>query len=497
MSNVVVEQAYEAVIGVECHVELKTASKMFCGCRNEFGGEPNRHLCPVCLGLPGALPVPNRVAIEHVVRAGLAFGASIPEHSKFDRKNYFYPDMPKNYQISQYDMPLVQGGVVRYRRPDGSAGECRLTRIHLEEDTGKSTHMGSGDGRIAGSTYSLVDFNRAGVPLMEVVGEPDLHTPEDAVAFLEYLRLTFLYLGISDVKMEEGSLRCDANVSIRPVGATTLGTKTEIKNMNSFRSVYRALQYEIERQRRVLAEGGRIIQETRGWDEAAGETHSMRSKEQAHDYRYFPDPDLVPLTLDAAWIEGLKRSVDFTPAAIYDRLERDYRLPPAQIRQIVDDPALARFLLATLERRPGDAAFAQATVNWLLGDVARILNERGMAIDGQGALTPTSLSELVDLAAGGTITSKTAKELLERVMAAGGSPREIVAREGLAQLSDPTAIAGIVDEVIAANAKSVADFKAGKENAIKALVGQVMKVSKGKANPQLAERLLRERIAGP
>ncbi|MDE2571723.1 MAG: Asp-tRNA(Asn)/Glu-tRNA(Gln) amidotransferase subunit GatB [bacterium] len=486
---------YEAVIGIECHVELKTSSKMFCGCRNEFGGEPNRQLCPVCLALPGALPVPNRLAIEHVVRAGLAFGAQIPVASKFDRKNYFYPDMPKNYQISQYDLPLTTGGVVRYRRADGSEGSCRLTRIHLEEDTGKSTHLGSGDGRIAGSTHSLVDFNRAGVPLMECVGEPDIRTPEDAVAFLEFLRLTFLYLGISDVKMEEGSLRCDANVSIRPAGTSAFGTKTEIKNMNSFRSVARALEYEIARQRRVLAEGGRIVQETRGWDESEGVTHSMRSKEQAHDYRYFPDPDLVPLTLDGAWIEGLRGSVGFTPIAAYDRLQRGGGLSVAQVRQIVEDPALTRFLLETLERKPGDDAFAQATANWLLSDVARILGREGISIDGQELLTPANLGELVELASGGTVTSKTAKELLERMMAGGGSPKEIVAREGLAQLSDPSAIASVVDEVIAANDKSVADYKAGKENAIKALVGQVMKVSKGKANPQLAESLLRERLA--
>ncbi|HVA37790.1 MAG TPA: Asp-tRNA(Asn)/Glu-tRNA(Gln) amidotransferase subunit GatB [Candidatus Dormibacteraeota bacterium] len=495
-----VEQAYEAVIGIECHVELKTNSKMFCGCRNEFGGEPNRHLCPVCLGLPGALPVPNRVAIEHVVRAGLALDAAIPAHSKFDRKNYFYPDMPKDYQISQFDMPLVSGGVVRFRRADGSEGSCRLTRIHLEEDTGKSSHMGSRDGRIAGSTRSLVDFNRAGVPLMEVVAEPDLRTPEDAVAFLEYLRLTFLYLDISDVKMEEGSLRCDANVSIRKPGEP-FGTKAEIKNMNSFRSVYRALQYEIERQRRVLAEGGRIVQETRGWDEVEGVTHSMRSKEQAHDYRYFPDPDLVPLALDAAWVQELRSTVGFTPIAAYDRLQRDYRLSPAQIRQIVDDPDLARFLSATIEggaaaSGEGIAAYAQAVANWLLGDVSRILNERGISIAGQDRLTPAALGELAELSIGGAVTSKTAKELLEHVMSEGGSPKEIVVREGLAQLSDPTAVAAIVDEVLAANAKSVADFKAGKENALKALVGQVMKTSKGKANPQMAERLLRDRLTG-
>ncbi|MBV9647015.1 MAG: Asp-tRNA(Asn)/Glu-tRNA(Gln) amidotransferase subunit GatB, partial [Candidatus Eremiobacteraeota bacterium] len=296
---------YEAVIGIECHVELRTESKMFCGCRNVFGAEPNTNVCPVCLGLPGALPVPNRSAIEHIIRAGLAFGAEVPAFSKFDRKNYFYPDMPKDYQISQYDMPLVRGGSVTFWLADGEKHTCRLTRIHLEEDTGKSLHGGTADGRIAGSAYSLVDFNRAGVPLMECVSEPDLHSPAEAVAYLEALKRTFVALGVSDVKMEEGSLRCDANVSLRPSGSTQLGTKTEIKNMNSFRSVQRAIAAEIGRQRDVLQRGGRIVQETLGWDELTGATHSMRSKEEAHDYRYFPDPDLVPMQFSSDEIERL------------------------------------------------------------------------------------------------------------------------------------------------------------------------------------------------
>src|SRR5579863_4903897 len=297
---------WEAVIGIECHVELRTKSKMFCGCPNEFGGEPNTKVCPVCLALPGALPVANKAAIEHMIAAGLAFGAEIPAFSKFDRKNYFYPDMPKDYQISQFDMPLTQGGVVRYWLEDGTIKECRLTRIHLEEDTGKSTHAGSGDGRIAGSSYSLIDFNRAGVPLMECVSEPDIRSAAEAVAYLEALKRTFVALGVSDVKMEEGSLRCDANVSLRPLGETELGTKTEIKNMNSFRSVLRAIESEVARQETILRDGGRVVQETRGWDEAAGVTHSMRSKEQAHDYRYFPDPDLVPIEFAAADVERLR-----------------------------------------------------------------------------------------------------------------------------------------------------------------------------------------------
>ncbi|MFY9720223.1 MAG: Asp-tRNA(Asn)/Glu-tRNA(Gln) amidotransferase subunit GatB, partial [Candidatus Cybelea sp.] len=321
---------YEAVIGIECHVELKTATKMFCGCRNEFGGEPNTKTCPVCLGLPGALPVPNAKAIEHLIRTGLALDAQIPDFSKFDRKNYFYPDMPKDYQISQYDMPLTTGGAVKYWLEDGTIKECRLTRIHLEEDTGKSTHAGSDDGRIAGSAYSLLDFNRAGVPLMECVSEPELRSPQEAVAYLESLRRTLLALGVSDVKMEEGSLRCDANVSIRPIGASELGTKTEIKNMNSFRSVERAIASEIERQTALLNAGERIVQETRGWDELKGVTHSMRSKEEAHDYRYFPDPDLVPLEIVREDVARLMAALPASPWKRFERYTGEYGLGAKQ-----------------------------------------------------------------------------------------------------------------------------------------------------------------------
>src|SRR5579864_7683864 len=338
-----VRTKYEAVIGVECHVELKTRSKMFCACANEFGGEPNTKVCPVCLALPGALPVANAEAIRHMIRAGLAFGASIPAFSKFDRKNYFYPDMPKDYQISQYDMPLTLGGTVPYWLEDGTLKECKLTRIHLEEDTGKSLHGGGGDGRIAGSAFSLIDFNRAGVPLMECVSEPDLRSAQEAVGYLEALRRTFVQLGVSDVKMEEGSLRCDANVSIRPAGSSELGTKTEIKNMNSFRSVMRAIESEVARQTEALSRGERIVQETRGWDESQGETHSMRSKEEAHDYRYFPDPDLVPIEIDAALIDRLRKTIPPLPAERFERYLRDYKLDPKQATQLIDNVPLAQY----------------------------------------------------------------------------------------------------------------------------------------------------------
>jgi aspartyl-tRNA(Asn)/glutamyl-tRNA(Gln) amidotransferase subunit B len=485
-------EKYEAVIGLECHVELKTNSKMFCGCPNEFGGEPNTHVCPVCLALPGALPVPNRRAIELMIMAGLAFGAEIPTYSKFDRKNYFYPDMPKNYQISQYDMPLTVGGVVHYWLPDGTKKSCRLTRIHLEEDTGKSIHAGSGDGRIAGSTYSLVDFNRAGVPLMECVGEPDIRSSDEAVGYLEALKRTFVELGVSDVKMEEGSLRCDANVSVRVRGSETFGTKTEIKNMNSFRSVQRAIESEIERQIGVIETGGRVIQETRGWDEAAGETHSMRSKEQAHDYRYFPDPDLVPLELDRAAIERLRAALPALPFDRFVRYTERYGISVAQATQLTDNPSLAAYF-----DRVVDAANApQAALNFVLGDLSRLANESGVAV-ADGKVTPAALAELIALTESKTINSKIAKDVLARLWQQGGSAKAVVESEGLAQVSDSGAIAGFVDEVLAASADAAASFRAGKENALKFLVGQVMKVSRGKANPQLVEQLLREKLSAP
>ncbi len=484
-----VRTKYEAVIGIECHVELKTRSKMFCGCANEFGGEPNTKVCPVCLALPGALPVANKEAIEHMIRAGLAFGATIPAFSKFDRKNYFYPDMPKDYQISQYDMPLTLGGSVRYWLEDGTIKECRLTRIHLEEDTGKSMHGGGGDGRIAGSAFSLIDFNRAGVPLMECVSEPDLTSTQEAVGYLEALKRTFVQLGVSDVKMEEGSLRCDANVSIRAAGSTQLGTKAEIKNMNSFRSVLRAIESEIERQTEVLESGGRVVQETRGWDEAQGVTHSMRSKEEAHDYRYFPDPDLVPMEIDAALVERLKATIPALPHDRFERYHRKYGLDPKQATQLIDNLALAEYFDACVAA----SGNAQLSTNFVLGDLSRLANETGTPAYAS-PVTPASLAELIGLVEAKTITSKIAKELLERMWAGETSPRAIVEKEGLAQTSDAGEIERFVTEVLAANEKAVADYKAGKTNILGFLIGQVMKASRGKANPALAEALMHKKL---
>jgi aspartyl-tRNA(Asn)/glutamyl-tRNA(Gln) amidotransferase subunit B len=480
---------YEAVIGIECHVELKTKSKMFCGCANEFGGEPNTKICPVCLGMPGALPVPNARAIELIVATGLAFGAEIPGFSKFDRKNYFYPDMPKDYQISQYDMPLSVGGTVKYWLEDGSMKECRLTRIHLEEDTGKSTHAGSGDGRIAGSSYSLVDFNRAGVPLMECVSEPELRTAQDAIAYLEALRRTLLALGVSDVKMEEGSLRCDANVSIRPSGTAELGTKTEIKNMNSFRSVERAIESEIGRQIEVLAGGGRVIQETRGWDEVNGVTHSMRSKEEAHDYRYFPDPDLVPLEVASDDVARLRAALPSLPWQRFERYTGEYGLGVKAATQLIENLSLGGYF----DRVVAASKNPQQSSNFVLGELSRLANESNVAV-AESKVAPEDVAELIELVEAKRVNSKIAKDLLARMWAGAGSPAAIVEREGLVQTSDPTELERFVDEVLNANPKVVGEYKAGKTNVMGFFVGQVMKASRGKADPNLVNELLRKKL---
>ncbi len=481
---------YEPVIGIECHVELKTVTKMFCGCANEFGGEPNTKICPVCLGMPGALPVPNAKAIEHMVTAGLALGAAIPGFSKFDRKNYFYPDMPKDYQISQFDMPLALGGTVKYWLEDGTLRECRLTRIHLEEDTGKSTHAGSGDGRIAGSSYSLVDFNRAGVPLMECVSEPELHSAAEAIAYLESLRRTLLALGVSDVKMEEGSLRCDANVSVRPAGSSGLGTKTEIKNMNSFRSVERAIESEIARQIEVLTSGGRVVQETRGWDEINGVTHSMRSKEEAHDYRYFPDPDLVPLEPSSSDIARLMAALPTLPWQRFEQYTTQHGLGPKQATQLIDNPSLGEYFdrVVASSRNPHQAS------NFVLGDLSRLANETGVAV-ADSKVSPEDLAELIALVETKRINSKIAKALLARMWEGAGAPMAIVEREGLAQTSDSATIERFVDEVMMSHEKAAADFKAGKSNIVGFLVGQVMKASRGKADPALVNELVRKKLS--
>jgi len=473
---------FEAVIGLEVHVELATASKMFCGCRNEFGAPPNTNVCPVCLGLPGSLPVANARAIELLCKTGVAFGSTIAPFSKFDRKNYFYPDMPKNYQISQYDMPLTAGGGVAL----ASGKRIGLTRIHLEEDTGKNLHSG---GSIARSEYTLVDYNRAGVPLMEIVSEPEISSAEEAEAYLGELKSVLSYIGVSDVKMHEGSLRCDANVSVRPAGSMKLGTKIEIKNLNSFRFVGRALKYEIERLAASLRSGERIVQETRGWDEATGTTHSMRSKEYAHDYRYFPDPDLVPMNVNAADLERWRRELPELPAAKRERYVRDFGLPAYDAGVLTEDRPTAEFFEAVVAA--GGAA--KQAANWMMGDVRRILQKHELTL-AQAKLQPRALAALIKLVESGAISGKAAKEVIEPVALEGRAPEDVVAERGLAQTSDQSEIARFVDEAIAQQPDSVASYRAGKEKAFEFLVGQVMRLSRGKANVELARRLLKERL---
>ena len=476
---------YEAVIGLECHVELATATKMFCSCPNRFGAPPNTNVCPVCLGHPGTLPVPNQTAIEYILKIGLALDCRVAPRSVFHRKNYFYPDMPKNFQISQYDMPICVEGHLDVELPDGSTRRVGITRVHMEEDTGKTIHGGA-TGRISGAAYALEDFNRAGVPLVEVVSEPDIRTPEEARAYLIELRAILEALGVSDVRMEEGSLRCDANISVRPRGAGEYGTKIEIKNLNSIRSLYRALQYEERRQIEALRAGDPLIQETRHWDENRGVTTHGRSKEYAFDYRYFPEPDLTPLEPDAEWVERLRSELPELPAARRRRFRDRYGLDVRQAAAIAGDGAWARFFeeAVTLGAEP------KAAANWLIGDLAGLLNEAKVDLSAS-RVGPSHLADLVKLLEAGTISSAGAKTVLAEVFEGGDDVAAIVERRGLRQVSDSTALEGIVREVIAQNPQLADQFRAGKDGVINALVGQVMKQTKGSANPAVVQRLLR------
>ncbi|MHB8986733.1 MAG: Asp-tRNA(Asn)/Glu-tRNA(Gln) amidotransferase subunit GatB [Eubacteriales bacterium] len=477
-------QQYETVIGLEVHVELKTDSKIFCDSTTEFGGEPNTHICPVCLGLPGVLPVVNRKVVEYAVRAALALNCEIASFSKFDRKNYYYPDMPKNYQISQYDLPIAQRGQLEIEA-GGEARRIGITRLHMEEDTGKLVHQGT----ITTTPYSLVDYNRAGVPLIEIVSEPDLRSPEEAREYLEKLKAIIQYTGVSDCKMEEGSLRCDANVSVRPAGRSELGTKAEIKNMNSFKALYRALCYEVERQIGVLEEGGRVVQETRTWDEGKGVTLPMRSKEEAHDYRYLPDPDLVPLVIDPDWVEEIKRNLPELPDGRKERYAREFGLPRYDAGVLTNTRELADYFESCLAAHNDPKTVA----NWIMGDLSRLLNARNTEV-GDCPVKPDQLAAMLRLIDVGTISGKIAKSVFEEMFETGKDAGTIVKEKGLTQISDEGAVAAVVDQVIAGNPKSVADYRAGKEKALGFLVGQVMKATRGKANPELVNRLLKERL---
>jgi aspartyl-tRNA(Asn)/glutamyl-tRNA(Gln) amidotransferase subunit B len=481
---------WETVIGLECHVELSTKTKMFCGCRNEFGAEPNTLTCPVCLGHPGSLPVPNREAIARIVKIGLALGSEIAPRSVFHRKNYFYPDMPKNFQISQYDLPVCVGGHLDVELADGSTTRVGITRVHMEEDTGKTAH-GSASGRIHEAEYALIDYNRAGVPLVECVSEPDMRSPEEAAAYLRELRALLGSLDVSDVRMEEGSLRCDANVSVRPPGTEALGTKVEIKNMNSVRSLERALVFEVSRQIAALEAGEPLVQETRHWDEDSGTTKTMRSKEEAFDYRYFPEPDIPALEPADSWIEEIRASLPQLPQARRTRYVDELGLKPEVARVLVADrPATILF-----EETVALGAEPAASANWITQDLAGLRNEADASADAT-VVGASHIAEIVALVGDGTLSGAAAKKALEEAFQTGDAIADIVERRGLRQVSDAGELGGVVDRVVAENADAAEKFRAGNESVIGFLVGQVMKASGGSANPKLAQELLRERLSG-
>ncbi|MBI2357886.1 MAG: Asp-tRNA(Asn)/Glu-tRNA(Gln) amidotransferase subunit GatB [Deltaproteobacteria bacterium] len=476
---------YEPVIGLEVHAQLLTDSKIFCGCSTRFGEKPNQNTCPVCMGFPGVLPVLNRRVVKFALRAGLALHCEIARTSRWARKNYFYPDLPKGYQISQYELPICGNGHLDITLAGGKK-RIRLTRIHMEEDAGKNLHEVKGD-------YSLVDLNRAGVPLLEIVSEPDIRGAEEAGQYLRALRSILQYLEICDGNMEEGSFRCDANLSIRPEGSTALGVKAEIKNMNSFKAVEKALDYETQRQIATLSEGGKVIQETRLWDPEREVTRSMRTKEYAHDYRYFPDPDLLPLVIDEEWIQEAKADLPELPEERKERFVSAYAVPLYDAEVLTARKDVADYFEAAV-RVHGNA---KAISNWIMVDLFRVIKERklddGLRIT-SWPITPENLAAMVRLIDEGKISGKIAKTLFEQMLESGLSPEKIVREKGLEQLSDSSQIEQAIDEVLAAHAEQVADYRAGKEKVFGFLVGQVMKATKGKANPQLANEILRKKL---
>ena len=476
---------YEVVVGLEVHAQILTQSKMFCGCSTDYlTAPPNANTCPVCLGLPGSLPVINRRAVEATIRTALALNCEIPEFSKFDRKNYFYPDLPKGYQISQYDLPFSRHGYLEFALK-GEGKRCGITRVHLEEDTGKLLH----EGAIHEAQASLVNFNRAGVPLMEIVSDPDLRSADEAREYVMRLRAILQYIGINDGDMESGQLRCDANVSLRPAGSAELGTKVEIKNMNSFRAIHRAIEYEIERQSEVLGSGGRLAQETRGWNDARALTVSQRSKEFAEDYRYFPEPDLPPLDVSREWVAEIRSGLPELPAARRERLITTLGLTPYDASLLTSSKPMVQFFEETVRL----GAPAKTAANWILGDFSRLLNADRKEID-QASVKPEHLQQLISLIDSGAITGKMAKQTFEAMYRAPDPSAALQAARGSTQISGDAELDRIVEQVIAENGKSVADFKAGKEQALKFLIGQGMKISKGRANPQRLDTLLREKI---
>ncbi|MBI2864404.1 MAG: Asp-tRNA(Asn)/Glu-tRNA(Gln) amidotransferase subunit GatB [Chloroflexi bacterium] len=488
---------YETVIGLEVHAQLLTKSKMFCSDSAEYANAaPNTHVCPICLGMPGVLPVINQTAVEYSVMTALALNCTIPGFTKFDRKNYHYPDLMKGYQISQYDLPLSRNGWL-YIEAAGHRKRIGVTRVHLEEDTARLLHRAEA----WDETYSLVDVNRSGVPLMEIVGEPDLRSPEEARQYLVKLRCILQYLGVSTGSMEEGSFRCDANISIRPVGSEEFGAKVEVKNMNSFRAVYRAMEYEARRQREAVESGGRIVQETRGWVEEKGVTVSQRTKEYAHDYRYFPEPDLPPMKMAPAWVESIRVRLPELPDARRDRFMSQFGLTLYDASLLTTSRSMADFFEACVQEAAAGEKGKQAekkaksVSNWLLGEFTRLLNETDTE-ESQSKVTPVHLASMLDLMEKGAISSKIAKTVFEEVFHTGKLPDQIVAEKGLVQISAVGELESVIDRVLAESAPAVADFRAGKAQALTYLVGQVMKATRGKADPAVTNRLLREKLEG-
>ena len=476
---------YEPVIGLEVHAQLLTQSKIFCGCSTQFGGEPNQNTCPVCAGLPGVLPVLNKRVVEFAIKAGLATHCAIANSSILARKNYFYPDLPKGYQISQYELPICTAGYIDIEI-DGTLKRIRLTRIHMEEDAGKTIHDARG-------AASLVDLNRAGVPLLEIVSEPDMRSPQEAGAYLRTLRQILQYLSICDGNMEEGSFRCDANVSVRPQGSEALGTKIEIKNLNSFKAVEKAIGFEIERQSDTLSEGGKLVQETRLWDEHREQTRSMRSKESAHDYRYFPDPDLLPIIIDESWITEIRAGLPELPNARKARFAAGYGLTPYDAELLSSRRDVADYFETALAVHPNPKALG----NWIIGDLFRVLKERRLdehLYITNWPVSPQYLAQMVQLIDEDKISGKIGKTVFEALLGSSLSPHEIISEKNLEQVSDDASIAATVEQVIAANMKQVAQYQSGNEKVFGFLVGQVMKATQGKAKPQKVNETLRRRL---
>ncbi|MCD6165913.1 Asp-tRNA(Asn)/Glu-tRNA(Gln) amidotransferase subunit GatB [bacterium] len=476
---------YETVIGLEVHAQLSTESKIFCSCSTKFGAAPNTQVCPICLGMPGVLPVLNERAVEYAIKMGLATHCHITPRSIFARKNYFYPDLPKGYQISQYEEPLCENGYVEIE-VNGQTQKIGIIRIHLEEDAGKSVHAEEW----VAEDETLVDLNRCGVPLIEIVSAPDIRSPREAYLYLSALKQILEYLEISDCNMEEGSLRCDANVSIRPMGSKKFGTRTEVKNMNSFHALEKALEYEVERQKEILRQGGTIVQETLLWNARENRVVPMRSKEEAHDYRYFPEPDLVPLAIDQTWIDRIASSLPELPLARKQRFVQQYHIPAYDAEVLTSSKYLADFYEACVHLY-GDA---KTVSNWVMGEVLRFLREKKLEIQ-QSILTPEQLTELLQLIDTGTISVSIAKKIFDEMVESGQSPKVIVEKKGLVQVSDKDQLVEIVDQVIAAHPQEVQKYLNGKEGLLGFFVGQVMRASKGKANPKLVNEIVREKLA--